>query len=212
MEKKTDELPDDLMRQAKTLREQADDIEAQAIQMALGLTAGNVRQASILLGVSTGFLSQAVRPGRRHYQLRHLLNHRKGRPPERPERVAKEAARLPKELAQLMPKTKGKANGKPKAKKAKAPKQAPKAPKVETTTMTKRTDAEWTELIDRWLAAKATGASQKEFAKANGVGISTLRERTSALLAAREGRKSADDAAVQVAVADDFEPSDLGAN
>lgn len=175
----TEKTPDQLMDEAKALRADADAVEAAAIRLALGLVAGNVRQASALLGVSTGFLSQAIRPGRRHAPLAKLVNRRKGRPPENVDTVAREANRLPKDLAALMPTGNGK--GKKLAKPA-AKAKPPKAAKKEEP-MVKRTDAEWRSLVTAWLDAKAGGANQKEWAAKHKVGVSTLRERTSTFLA-----------------------------
>lgn len=172
--------PDKMMEEARELQAKAREIEGQAIRAALGLTAGNVRQACVLLGVSSGFLSRVVLKGRRHADLRGLINRKRGRPPESPEAVSKRAQKLPPELAGLMPKggKKVKPNKTPSVKRAKSPK-AIEAPKVEEK-VTKKTEAEWTSILAAWKDAKAAGENQKAFAERMGVGVSTLRERAKA--------------------------------
>jgi len=172
------------MERSDSLRNEALALEKEAIRKAAGLAGGNLAHAATILGRSPGVLARAIeRRGGRHKELWNAFSHTKGRPPLKLEVIQKRANKLPKGLAPLMP-TKGKA----KAAKAVKPAAKPKAVKPAPASVpAKLTEAQWTDVIEAWIEARANGENQKDFAKRHNVGVSTLRERTAAYTSAMKG-------------------------
>lgn len=158
--------PAALMRQVAALRSEASEIELAAVTQALGLTAGNITQAAIILDVSPGYIRNAFRDGRRLSKLQSLATRKRGRPPIVMETIEREANKLPKAIAQTMPITPRK-------------KKLPALPPL-------RSPEERKAIAEAWIDRPAESTeTQKQYAKRHKVGVSTLREWCTAVLKAR---------------------------
>lgn len=182
------EHPHEKMQRATALLNESRALEKEAIREAIIAGEGYLKRAAEIVGMGHRALAALiVPPGRRHHDLKPLLHGIAGRPPTKPESIAERAKRMPKAFISAQggvtaPTKRPSPTRKPERLQSKAAKPA----KKEEFTVIKKTDEEWSEIVDRWIEARKAGANQKAFAAEHGVGVSTLRERTAKRLAAMD--------------------------
>jgi hypothetical protein len=177
------ETPQEKWNRSKVMITDARAVEKEAIREAIVEADGYLGRAAAIIGITPTALARIVTfEGGRHHDLKRLLHGKKGAPPSKPESIAKRMGQLPKALLEAKGAVQAPAKVKTKLKPLKL-RETPMSKTDKGEGMTKKTEAEWNEIVDRWLAARKTGANQKEFAAEHGVGVSTLRERTAKRLA-----------------------------